>query len=229
MVAYNARIVGEALAAPSESRPELARWVLILQLFSAASAIGGGTALIWWRAGDGYFPLTLIEHTPFKSLLVPGLLLAIVVGGSCLVSALLSWRRMPAAVYATILAGGALTVWIIAEVAIMRGIHWLHACYGSLGMMLLVLGIDAAWRARLPYRRWLLFVTVAEAVGFLVPVSAGILSTKAGSSELWQAVLVVVCGFAEGALLGLGQAWAFPFPVRRFRYALLSALGAGLV
>ena len=203
--------------------------VIALALFSAVSAIGGGIELVVWRAGNGYFPLALLDHTPFASFLVPGLMLAIVVGGTSLASALTALRRSRAAVDITILAGAALTLWILAEVAMMRGVHWLHAVFGALGVTILVLGVHAALRSRSPRQRWMLFVTVGETTGFLVPTCAGILSTKAGFSELWQAALVVAAGFAEGALLGVGQAWAFPFPVRRLRYVLLSALGAGVV
>jgi hypothetical protein len=94
---------------------------------------------------------------------------------------------------------------------------------------MLALGVYAGWRSGLPRHRWLIIVTAAEAVGFLVPACAGILSAKAGLRGLSQTALVVAAGLCEGASLGAGQALAFPFRVRRGRYALLTALAAGLV
>lgn len=217
---------------PSRSlAPPLPRRWLILALsgLNAISALAGSVELLVWRDGNRYLPTAMIAHTPFTSFLVPGLLLGVVVGGTSLACALLSWRRARGAIDATLLAGGALTVWIAAEAAMMRSLHPLHLLYGALGVALLVLGISAARTSRTSRHRWVIAVTIAEAVGFLAPSCAGILSTKAGLAELPQAALVVAAGFLEGLALGAGQAWALPLPVRRGRYALLTALGAGLV
>jgi hypothetical protein len=206
------------------------RLAIVLGLFSAISAITGGVALVVWRAGNQYLlPLRLLAHTPFTSFLAPGLILAIVVGGTNLVCGILAWRRSRAAVDAMILAGGTLTVWILAEIAMLRSVHWLHGIYGIFGAAILFLGVRAAWRSHLPRHRWVISVTIAEAIGFLVPACAGIFSTRAGLRDLPQAGLVVAAGLVEGIALGAGQAWAFPLPVRRLRYALLTALGAGVV
>lgn len=216
---------------PSSSSPSLPRRRLIIaiSLFSALSALGGSVELLVWRSGNHYLPPSLIDHTPFTSFLVPGLLLAIAVGGTSLCCALLSWRRARAAIDATLLAGGALTVWIVAEAAMLRGVHALHLLYGGLGAALLALGVSAGWGSRAARHRWVIAVTLAEAVGFLAPSCAGILSARYGVAEVPQAGLVVAAGFLEGLALGAGQAFALPLAVRRGRYALLTALGAGLV
>lgn len=213
----------------TEGALPLRRLIIVLGLFSAISAIGGGIELLVWQRGNEFLPLDLIKYTPFTSFLIPGLLLALVVGGTSLTCTALAWRRSRAAVDATVVAGGALTVWIVAQVAMMRGLHWLHAVYGALGAIMLGLGVHAAWRSRAPRHRWVIVVTLAETIGFLVPACTGILSAKAGVGGLAQAGWVVAAGLVEGLVLGAGQAWAFPLPVRRARYALLTALGAGIV
>lgn len=209
------------------------RWrtlVIVLGLFSAISAIGPAIGMIVGQGGSPYLPpIELLEHTPFRSLLVPGLILGGVVGGTSLACAILAWRRSRAALDATILAGGTLTVWIIAEAAMLRAISWLHIAYGALGTTILLLGLLDAWRSQRPRHRWVIAVTFAETIGYLVPACAGILSTRSGLGELPTAGLVVAAGFVEGFALGTGQSWAFPLPVRRLRYALLTALGAGVV
>ena len=205
------------------------RLVIALSVLAAVSAIAGGTELVIWRAGNQFLPLELIRYTPFSNFLVPGLVLAIVVGGTSLACAALAWRRSRAAVDTTLLAGGALTVWIVAEVAMLRGFHWLHAPYGIVGVALLGLGMHAASRSGELRQRWVVSVTLAEAIGFLFPMCAGVLSTRANLDEASSMALVVAAGFVEGLALGTGQARAFPFPVRRARYALLTSLAAGTV
>lgn len=207
----------------------LRRLILAASLFVAVSAVGGGAALVVWRAGDSFLPLAMLRYTPFTSFLVPGLILAIGVGGASLVCATLAWRRSLAAVDATILAGGVLTVWIVAEVAMLRGFHWLHALYGALGVALLGLGVHAVRRTGEPRHRWVVAVTLGEAFGFLVPACAGLFAARAGLGEAAGAALVVAAGFVEGLALGVGQALAFPLPVRGVRYAVLTSLAAGAV
>lgn len=72
-------------------------------------------------------------------------------------------------------------------------------------------------------------VTAAEAVGFLAPTLAGVLTARAGVEGAPQAAAVVAGGLVEGLVLGAGQSWALPLAVRRTRFALLTSLGAGVV
>jgi hypothetical protein len=139
--------------------------------------------------------LKLLQHTPFQTFLVPGLLLGGVVGGASLACAALAWRRSRAAIDATIAAGGALNVWILAEAAMFRAIHGLHLVFGPLGLAILSLGVCAALRSGLVRHRWVGRVTLAEATGFVVPMLAGVLSTKASLRALPQGAVVVVAGF----------------------------------
>jgi hypothetical protein len=205
------------------------RLVIALSAFSGLSAIAGGIELlVWWR-GSRFFPLELLRHTPFHTFVIPGVILAGVVGGTSLACCVLAWRRSRAAIDATIIAGAGLTIWIAAESAMFRQVVWLTFLYGGLGVTTLALGLHAGWRSGLPRHRWLIVVTAAEVVGFLVPAGAGIFSARAGLRGLPQTALVVAAGLFEGASLGAGQALAFPFRVRQGRYALLTALAAGLV
>lgn len=78
-------------------------------------------------------------------------------------------------------------------------------------------------------RRWVVTVTLAEAIGYLAPALTGILTARAGWSERAAALAIVAAGFVEGFALGTGQARAFPFRVRRLRYALLTGVAAMVV
>jgi hypothetical protein len=203
------------------------RIVIALALFVAITAIGGGVTLA--VAGSGLLPMSWLEHTPFATFLVPGLLLAIVVGGTSLTSAVLMWQRVRAGIDATVVAGGALTMWIVAELAMLRAGSWLHALYGAIGLALFALGARAAWRARNPRFRWMLAVVAAETAGYLAPAIAGIAVTRAGVSPSARVAVLAAAGFVEGFVLGTGEAHALPFRVRRLRFALYTGAAAALV
>lgn len=200
------------------------RTIIGMALVVAISAFGGGIALIANVAGA--VPL---EHTPFATPLVPGLLLSLVVGGTSALAAVLAYRRSERAIDATILAGGALVVWIVAEIALIRTGHWLQLIYGGLGLALLALGMHAGLRSGAPRLRWSVTVTLAETAGYLVPSVVGIATATAGIEGTAQAALVTAAGFVEGVALGTGQALALPVRVDRRRYALLTGLGAALM
>ena len=204
------------------------RLVAGLAGFVAVSALGGGVELFVWPRGNAYQAIEMLRFTPFQTFVVPGLLLFFVVGGANLACALLAWRRSRGAVDATLVAGGALTVWILAEGAMMRMVHWLHVVYGALGLALLALGVWSALRSDRPRHRWVAAVTAAEALGFAVPAVAGVASSRAGLGHAQQGLVLVAAGLVEGLLLGVGQAWALPFAVHRARYALLTAAGAAV-
>lgn len=174
-------------------------------------------------------PLSMLDGSPFSTFLVPGLLLALVIGGSSLACAVFTLRRSPFAIDATVLAGGALTVWIVAEVAMMGSFHWLHALYGGLGLVTLTLGAEAALRSSVGRLRWLVAVTFAETLGFAIPGLAGMLGHRAGLDGASLAALVIAAGCIEGLACGAGQAWAMPLPIRRLRFALLTSVAAGAV
>jgi hypothetical protein len=209
--------------------PAQRRIIIALGLFTALSAVAGGAELIIWPRGNAFLPIELLRHTPFAAFLVPGIILAVVIGGSSLACAVLAWRRAHAAIDATIVGGGALVVWIVAEVAMIRAVSWLTFLYGGLGVATLALGVRAGWQARQPRQRWIIAVTAAETLGFLAPACAGVFATRAGLRGAPLAAAVVAAGLVEGAALGTGQALAFPFRVRRSRYAELTALAAGVV
>jgi hypothetical protein len=205
------------------------RLVIVLGILSALCTTIGGVGLLLARNGTELVPLWLLAKTPFESFTIPGLLLLVVVGGTSVTATLLAWQRSRGSIDATILAGGALAVWIVAELAIMRELSFLQVVFGGLGLALLGLGASAAWRSPAERHRWIPAVTLAEGIGYLAPAFIGIFATRAGLSEAHRAELVVLAGLFEGAALGLGQAWAMPVRVKMTRYVLLTSLAAGVV
>lgn len=219
--AAEARAAGDALVAR--------RTVRFLAGFAAISAIAGGLALLVAPSEQDAAPVSLLVGTPFTSFVVPALLLVVVVGGSSLASFVLVWRRSPFAIDATILAGGALTLWIAWEAAILRHSSFLQYVYGTIGVALLVLGVLGALRSPDPRHKWTFFATLGEAAGFLVPALVGVLAVVLDLDAAVRAALLVLAGAVEGLLCGAGQAWAFPLPVQRARFAALTSAAAAAV
>ena len=109
---------------PRPSPPIPAALVGLLLLIGL-TALAGGVTLV---ASNGRWiglPLAALEPSPFSSYRVPGVVLALVVGGSQLVAAAAALRRrrdaLRLATVAAIILGG----WIAVQ-ALMIGIYWLQ-------------------------------------------------------------------------------------------------------
>ena len=123
-----------------------------LLAFGAVSAVSGGIALL---AGTVQFPAEWLAGTIFSSYTIPGLILAVVVGGSQLVALYAGLRRPRWAEVATGVAGAILAGWIIGEIlivgsepGIMRALQAIYALNGLLEMMLGVRYGGPVFRAR---------------------------------------------------------------------------------
>ena len=109
-----------------------ARALVALSLFNAVSALGGGIALV---TGALPVPISLLRLTPFDTYVVPGLFLAVVIGGSSLAGAVSLLARTPRARFTSAAAGLVMVGWILAETVIVQGFSWLQGLYLLTGVM----------------------------------------------------------------------------------------------
>ncbi len=115
--------------------------LFITDLLVALTAVGGGIALIVGLE-TGRFPADWLEGTPFSSYVLPGVILAGVVGGSATLAAL-SLLRSPAGGGASVLAGVIMMGWIIAEILLLKQPSeptWTEVFYFALGLVMALLG-----------------------------------------------------------------------------------------
>jgi hypothetical protein len=122
--------------------------VIILDLFVAITAIGGGIALLAGLEGSR-FPTAVLRRTPFDSFLWPGLILAVVVGGSAAVATVATWRNDAAGGIASAVAGALLAGFIAVEVAVLEdepGWARTEIVYFVTGLAMIALGL-VAWLA----------------------------------------------------------------------------------
>ncbi len=85
-------------------------------------------------------PLRLLEHSPFRSYLIPGLIL---LAGNGLLSALvlmLALRRTNGYGWWIVLQGCVITGWIAVQVLMIRVVIWAHFVYLAIGLVLVLCG-----------------------------------------------------------------------------------------
>jgi hypothetical protein len=115
-----------------------------LLIWLGIGALAGGVALV--AAPDGsimHMPLSWLAGSPFPDFLVPGLILGGLFGvGSFAVAGLGLWGRRAAPFLAFAL-GCAQMIWIVVELAIIRGISVLHPLYFLTGLW--IAASAAAW------------------------------------------------------------------------------------
>jgi hypothetical protein len=114
----------------------------IVDWFVALTAAAGGFALVS-GAEAMRFPPDMLRGTPFSDYLVPGLILAVVVGGSATAAGALTWLRPAAGARASVAAGLVLMGWIAGEVVLLGASarSWLEPFYFALGLSMLTLGL----------------------------------------------------------------------------------------
>jgi hypothetical protein len=122
----------------------LIRTLAGLTLFGAISA-GAGAWLAIGAKGGGV-PLEYLEHSPFDSFLIPGLVLGGVVGGTQGAAAIAAITRRRIALLLSAVAGFGMLIWIFVELAMIRQYSWLQTVYlvhgcSELLVVLLLLGL----------------------------------------------------------------------------------------
>lgn len=83
--------------------------------------------------------LSLLDTTPFRSFLIPGITLAFLVGGVNLVAVFLNIQRNVNRYNWAIAGGVMITGWIITQIILIQTIHWLHFLYLGIGVLIILL------------------------------------------------------------------------------------------
>lgn len=139
-IARWARDVGHDLAAiPARApldrvrEPRPNRFAGVLCLVVGLFAIGGGLGLVARPDGSALgLPLSVLDHAPFASFLVPGLLLLVVVGVGSMLAGVLVLRDGQRYAPVAFAAGGAQLIWIVAQMIMLRSINGLQiACFAA--------------------------------------------------------------------------------------------------
>lgn len=114
---------------------------VLLLFFNLIGALYGGISLVLYPDGSGIqLSLDLLQHTPFKDYLIPGIILLSANGlFSALVLLKVSGNNRSYASW-IIAQGIILTGWIIIQILLIRIIFILHFFLGGTGIALIILG-----------------------------------------------------------------------------------------
>jgi len=85
-------------------------------------------------------PIKWLQHTPFPDYLVPGIILFVGNGLFSVfvfLSTILTLRGYP---WLIMIQGAILTGWIVIQIALIRTIDFLHILFGSIGIVLFIVG-----------------------------------------------------------------------------------------
>ena len=109
--------------------------------FLGIGAVAGGLMLILDPYGQRIgMPISFLDHSPFHSFLIPGIILLVSNGLMSLAIMVAAIRRMTNYGLWVAFQGCVLTGWITIEVLMIRGVGWPHYIYWGLGLALIALG-----------------------------------------------------------------------------------------
>ena len=117
------------------------RWLLLtIALFLAVGAIPVGLGFVVRPDGSLIgMPRSVLASTPFTDFLVPGLLLAVAVGGSALAAAVLVARGARRASLVSLAAGAVVVGWIAVQVWLIGFVSALQPLVCGLGLAMIAL------------------------------------------------------------------------------------------
>ena len=146
-------------------RPAALIALIVVQLFQAVGALGGGAALMASpKGGIIKMPLSNLDGSPFKDFLIPGIILFVVLGVGPLVAAWVLIRRPRSTALESVnpfrheywgwtlsgVVGVGLVIWIAVETLIVP-YNFLQPLYAGVGAVIIVLTLVPSVRAY--YRR----------------------------------------------------------------------------
>jgi hypothetical protein len=113
--------------------------LVMLISFVAITTIVSGLMLVNNPGGEVLnLPLSLLQQTPFTDFLIPGILLALVVGGINLVALIANIQQKPNR-YSWAIAGGVVLIgWIVCQVILIQTVNWLHFVYLGIGCLMVL-------------------------------------------------------------------------------------------
>ena len=129
--------------------------LILLGFLGLGAVIGGGTLIVSPSGNLLRMPLSLIEKSPFRSYLIPGIILFSVLGlAPCLL--VFALIKKPKWIFAeqfnffkdmhwswtfSIYTGFALIIWLQIEMEVLQSINWVHAFYMFLAVAIIFVAL----------------------------------------------------------------------------------------
>lgn len=123
---------------------------LLLSMLTAVSitALCFGLLLVYEPDGSIVgLSASVLEHSPFQSFFLPGLILAVAVGGPSFVALLLFGDRNPQSFRLARVTGWMLLGWVVGQMLLTQYYHWLQLLYLILGLLIVLLSFQLMGKA----------------------------------------------------------------------------------
>jgi len=111
------------------------RIVVFLHIFIGIGACAGGLGAILDPAAPMGAPAEMLRHSPFRTFLIPGLFLFVVLGIGNLLSYLISRFFKETRGYLACVMGLILCLWLIIQCIFIRGVAALHIIFFVIGIV----------------------------------------------------------------------------------------------
>jgi hypothetical protein len=114
---------------------------IVLLVFLGVTALAGSIPMIFHPHGNSTtLPLSTLENSPFRTYLLPGILLFAANGVLAFAVFWVLIKRLSHYALLTSFQGCVLLVWLIAECWLLETVIWLHYFYGAIAVALIVCG-----------------------------------------------------------------------------------------
>ena len=122
--------------------------LLLLIGLVAITALTSGILLIYEPDGS-LLKLTpgLLESSPFHSYLLPGLILAIIVGGCHFFALVVTGSKLQHSYRISLVSGAVLIGWVIGQMLLLSYFHWLQLVYLFIGLLIVLLAYHLMGKA----------------------------------------------------------------------------------
>lgn len=117
----------------------LSKILAVFYIIFGSGSILGGIQLITTN-GMG-MSVSILENTPFSSFLVPGLILAVVIGGLSLLTSVLLFLNHKLAIECSVTLGFGLIIWIYVEMYLTRMSFWLQTVIFAIGILIIIISL----------------------------------------------------------------------------------------
>ena len=122
---------------------------ILVSFIAVTSILSGLLMIINPDGGVMNLPLSLLDGTPFKNFLIPGILLTTIVGGVNLLAVFYNMQRHVNR-YNWAMAGGIMiSGWIVVQMILIQAAHWLHFLYLGIGILIILFSyqLKGKWAA----------------------------------------------------------------------------------
>ncbi|MFM9910296.1 MAG: hypothetical protein ACKVOW_13155 [Chitinophagaceae bacterium] len=114
--------------------------LFLLVCFVAVTTSLSGIIMIVNSGGELLnLPLNLLNNTPFKNFLIPGILLTLVVGGTNLIAVFQNMQRSTNRYNLAIAGGLLISGWIIVQMILIQTFHWLQFVFLGTGFLIILI------------------------------------------------------------------------------------------